>query len=151
MDTIFDIDGTLLDIQHRVKFVRDQPKDWKTFRDPELKKNDKPIRPVIFILNATLLAGFRVVIASGRLKSEEEDTRKQLRLWIPDIDSLPFYMRSDSDYRPDDEVKKGMLIKMREDGYNPSMVFDDRPSVVRMWRAEGLVVADVGNPDLGEF
>ena len=37
-----------------------------------------------------------------------------------------------------------MLDQMRRDGYDPVMAFDDRPSVVRMWREQGLVVADVG-------
>ena len=34
---------------------------------------------------------------------------------------------------------------MLADGYEPSMVFDDRPSVIRMWRELGrLTVIDVG-------
>ena len=32
MDVIFDIDGTLLDISHRLKFIQQKPKDWKAFR-----------------------------------------------------------------------------------------------------------------------
>ena len=151
MDVIFDIDGTLLNIQHRVKFVRDQPKDWKAFRDPNQKRWDEPILPVMFVLNSLLMADHRVILASGRLKSEKEDTINQLKIHIPDVADLPIYMRSDSDYRPDDIVKKDMLTKMRKDGYAPSMVFDDRPSVVRMWREKGLVVADVGDQKLGEF
>ena len=30
---IFDIDGTLLDISHRLKHIKKTPKDWKAFRD----------------------------------------------------------------------------------------------------------------------
>ena len=33
---------------------------------------------------------------------------------------------------------------MRDDGYNPIMAFDDRPNVIRMWREQGLMVADIG-------
>jgi hypothetical protein len=29
--------------------------------------------------------------------------------------------------------------------FNPVMAFDDRPAVVRMWKENGLIVADVGN------
>ena len=30
-DIIFDVDGTLMDIEHRKHFVQDKPKDWKQF------------------------------------------------------------------------------------------------------------------------
>jgi len=36
-----------------------------------------------------------------------------------------------------------MLIKMRRDGYDPTIVFEDRKSVVDMWRAKGLFVFQV--------
>ena len=58
------------------------------------------------------------------------------------------YMRSDSDYRPDHEVKSQMLDKMRKEGFNPTMAFDDRQQVVDMWRERGLTVAQV---DKGDF
>ena len=54
------------------------------------------------------------------------------------------YFRSNKDFREDIEVKSDMLNKMRKHGYDPVMAFDDRPSVIRMWRERGLVVADVG-------
>jgi hypothetical protein len=33
---------------------------------------------------------------------------------------------------------------MVADGYKPEMVFDDRPSVIHMWRELGLKTIDVG-------
>ena len=57
------------------------------------------------------------------------------------------YMRSDKDFRPDDEVKSQMLDKMIEDGFNPTMAFDDRQRVVDMWRDRGLTVAQVAPGD----
>ena len=56
-------------------------------------------------------------------------------------------MRSDTDYRPDDELKEGYLEKMRRDGYNPTMAFDDRQSVVDMFRSKGLTVFQVAEGD----
>ena len=39
-----------------------------------------------------------------------------------------------------------MYEQMLVDGYKPKLVFDDRPSVLRMWREiEGLQVVDVGH------
>ena len=52
MDVIFDIDGTLVDISHRLKLIKSSPKDWKAFRDPLKKRWDEPITPVIDILLA---------------------------------------------------------------------------------------------------
>jgi hypothetical protein len=69
MDYIFDIDGTLLDITHRLEFIESTPrgkKDYVRFRDPELKKSDKPILPVIYIMNALHYEGHQIIIATGR-------------------------------------------------------------------------------------
>jgi hypothetical protein len=54
-------------------------------------------------------------------------------------------MRKDKDYRPDTKVKAEMLETLRNQGFNPVMAFDDRPSVIRMWKEHGLTVADVGD------
>ena len=43
-------------------------------------------------------------------------------------------LRSDKDFRPDHFVKKDMLDQFRAEGWNPTLVFDDRSSVVQMWR-----------------
>ena len=56
----------------------------------------------------------------------------------------PFYMRQEGDYRKDTIIKSEMLDKMRKDGYNPILAFDDRPAIVQMWRDRDLKVADVG-------
>ena len=151
MDQLFDVDGTLLDITHRLKFLREKPKSWKKFRDPKQKRWDEPIRPVIEIMKALRLAGHTSIIVSARIKDEEEVTRDTLREWVPDIDDIPMYLRSDKDYRKDAVVKAMLLDKIRNDGYNPVMVFDDRPQVINMWHETGLKVADVRDPSKGDF
>jgi hypothetical protein len=108
---------------------------------------------MIDLFNALYYGGHTVILASGRTKDEEMDTRKTLERWIPYITEtddphadymVPGYFRSISDYREDSIVKQGYLTTMREDGYHPSLVFDDRPAVIRMWREQGIKVADVG-------
>ena len=156
MDVIFDVDGTLLDITHRLHFLnlnkmmsnseRARPsgsKNWEAFRDPKLKELDEPIKPIVDVLLA-MHADHQIIISSGRTESEEADTKSSLRKVIPFIDDLPFYMRSEKDYRPDTHMKLTALGKMRADGYNPIIAFDDRPNVIRMWREQGLMVADIG-------
>ena len=164
MDIIFDIDGTVLDISHRLRFIKQKPKDWKSFRDPKQKRWDEPRIEIINIGSALQRdSSTRLIFASGRSESERLDTIRSLSRWflldgwqkIKDEDlgeiasswnfpTLPLYMRQENDYRKDTIVKAEMLQQMRRDGYNPVMAFDDRPSVVRMWREQGLTVADVG-------
>ena len=163
MDVIFDIDGTLLDISHRLKHIKKTPKDWKAFRDPKEKVHDEPIMPVINIARAFLYnhPRDRIIFASGRSEEERADTVASLSDWfllagwhnvVDDWDIIepyptsPFYMRAEKDYRKDTIVKREMYEQMLKDGYKPELVFDDRPSVLRMWREiEGLKVVDVGH------
>ena len=143
MDVIFDIDGTLLDISHRLHLVRKKPPDWKEFRNPAQKRWDEPRLPVIKVAVALQEAGHGVLLFTARMESERADTLQSLSRFF---DPMPFLcMRKDEDYRPDTEVKAEMLELLRNQGFNPVMVFDDRPSVIRMWKENGLTVADVGN------
>ena len=66
MDIIFDVDGTLLDIEHRLKFIKKSPKDWEAFRDPKQKRWDEPIRPMLDLFAALYFSGNNVILASGR-------------------------------------------------------------------------------------
>ena len=143
MDIIFDIDGTLMDISHRKKYVTQRPKDWSKFR--EETSNDTPNQDVFAIAKALQKAGHNILIASGRNKSQRAVTLKQLMKEKLVFRALE--LRSDTDYRPDTEVKSGMLDKFRKQGFNPELVFDDRSSVVDMWRQRGLRAVQVAPGD----
>lgn len=143
MDIIFDIDGTLMDIEHRKKFVEQKPKDWNSFRD--LTSEDTPNLDVFAVAIALQKDGNRILVASGRNKSQRAITLKQLMGQGLVFQEL--YLRSDNDYRPDYELKSEMLDKMLEAGYNPTLVFDDRSSVVNMWRSRGLRAVQVAPGD----
>ena len=85
MDVIFDIDGTLLDIGHRLRHIKKTPKDWKAFRDPKQKRWDEPIMPIIRIATALMHAPYpknRIIFASGRSESERADTVRSLSRWF---------------------------------------------------------------------
>ena len=58
MDIIFDIDGTLMDISHRKKFVEQRPKDWDKFR--EGTKDDVPNLDVFAIAIALQKQGHNI-------------------------------------------------------------------------------------------
>ena len=56
-------------------------------------------------------------------------------------------MRRVGDYRPDVEIKKEMLDRIRKGGFRPCIAIDDRDCVVAMWRAEGLTCLQVAPGD----
>jgi phosphoglycolate phosphatase-like HAD superfamily hydrolase len=141
MLVVFDIDGTLADIEHRLDYVRSKPKNWKAF-DAGIP-NDKVNEPVAEVFDAMIMGGHTVILASGRSERTRIATQDWLRKnGFSSYDKL--YMRPADDYRGDDIVKREILDEMtRAWGRKPDMVFDDRPRVVRMWRDAGIFVFNV--------
>jgi hypothetical protein len=142
MIVLFDLDGTLADISHRRHFVEKADKtdaDWRAFYAACV--DDKVNWPVATMWHA-LNHGQRWIV-SGRSREVEVETYR----WLHQHQIFPdrVLMRADGDHQPDVKLKKGWL----DDGTIPRAkvlcVFDDRPSVIRMWRSEGLFVFDCGN------
>ena len=142
MLVVFDIDGTLANIEHRLDYVRSKPKNWKAF-DAGIP-NDKVNMPVAKVFYAMAAEGNTIVLASGR----NERTREATEKWLYENSFFGFdiklYMRKADDFRNDSIVKREMLDEIIADyGKKPDMVFDDRPRVVNMWRDAGIFVFDV--------
>lgn len=127
---IFDIDGTLADLSHRLHFL--EKGDWKGFFAEADK--DSPITEVIE-MNNVLASNFEIVIVSGRCSS----IRKETRDWLYDngVVCNELFMREEGDHRPDHIVKEEILHKIQRK-YVVKYVFDDRQSVVDMWRRNGI-------------
>jgi predicted kinase len=131
---IFDIDGTLADVEHRRQFL---PHWGKFFAAQHL---DTPIEAVAWLartLWSNTGAEPAVIIVSARPADYEDVTREWLRKHEIFFDKL--YMRPTGDYRKDSIVKREILQEILDDGYEPFLVIDDRPEVVDMWREYGLV------------
>lgn len=143
MLVIFDIDGTLANIEHRLGYVRSQPKNWAAF-DAGIP-NDKVNEPVARVFHSLHNGENTIIFASGRSERSRQATVDWLRankMWFGSYSRL--YMRKADDFRPDDVVKREILDQIIADyGRKPDMVFDDRPRVVRMWRDNGIFVFDV--------
>ena len=143
---IFDIDGTLADVTDRRHHVTGGRKDWGKFFDEMV--NDPPLADVCLL--AELLGTHPQVIEgttalflfSGRPETHRKETEDWLRIHVPTYfrQAVALLMRGEGDYRPDTEVKREMLHGIQGQGYNARLVVDDRPSVVAMWKAEGLTV-----------
>lgn len=140
---ICDIDGTIADLSHRRKWIEDKPKNWAAF---EANMHlDKPIEHTIALVKMLKEQGLTLIMCSGR----GEQNRQVTEDWLKDngIDYEKLYMRKKKDYRADDIIKEELLDKIIGDGYNPTLVFDDRNRVVEMWRRRGLTCIQVAEGD----
>ena len=158
MDTIiFDIDGTLADVEHRRHFVSGGKRDWDSFFNEMV--NDPPLVDVCLL--AELLGdhplvnqgAIKLFLLSGRPETHRKETEEWLKIHVNSYfrNAEALMMRAAGDYRPDTEVKREFLRDIQAMGHEVRLVVDDRPSVVAMWKAEGLTVLahDSGEWDTG--
>lgn len=155
---VFDLDGTLADCSHRLKYINGKHPDWRAFFAHCLE--DKPIETVcewarmVGTTVATtepltgkvtdVFPGYRLVIVSGRSSECREDTER----WLAE-NNIPYselHMRVEGDYRADDIVKEEILHNQLA-GMDIAFVVDDRTRVVEMWRRNGLTCYQVADGD----
>lgn len=141
---IFDVDGTIADVEHRRHFVSQKPADWKSFR--EQTKFDTPVQWVCDIAKRFIAQGDNVAFFSARNESERSITEAQINEWIGK-GHQGLFLRPDGDFRRDDEFKSDLANKFEEVGGKIDIVFDDRNQVVDMWRARGTTVVQVADGD----
>lgn len=141
---IFDLDGTLALIDHRRHLVESTPKQWRAFYAACPK--DLPNAAVIRTANALYLAGADVWVWSGRSDEVKLETEEWLRANFPAHAVLQ--MRDARDHQPDVKLKRLWLQQMApHDRARLVAVFDDRASVVEMWRSEGVACFQVAPGD----
>jgi len=145
---ICDIDGTIADVRHRLHYIQNPDgtkkakPDWAAFHAACV--DDPPFEDVIEVVDA-LSAGScgcgstskDLHFLSGRNEVAREITRKWLEKRSWGWRDQPLHMRKANDRRPDHIIKLEMV---RELGLTPDKVlciFDDRQSVVDMWRENG--------------
>ena len=161
---IFDLDGTLADIDaRRKKSLKSNGKmDWDIFFDASNISLDLPNEPVIKMAQLFAEDGFNIVIFSGRNDRSFHTTKSWLSRHRVPFDLLvmrPDKFQKDSwpiadgnpatkemRWMPDEILKKEMLdtfINMDE----VFLVVDDRDKVVKMWRDLGLNTFQVAPGD----
>jgi phosphoserine phosphatase len=140
---VFDIDGTLANIEHRRSFVASKPKNWKAFVAgiPQ----DTPHEDIVFLAQTFFAQGNKVILCSGRGEESRAVTEQQMKDF--DVDFNALYMRSKGDHRQDNIVKVELLAEIRRDFGEPFLWFDDRQQVVDAIRAEGVRVLQVAPGD----
>lgn len=132
---ITDLDGTLSIASNR------------RYSEFERVITDTPDPIVREVLHGLTQANNAVLIAmTGR--PDVGNCREDSRRWIEDIAQLPLellLMRKPEDYSPDALVKQRLFHEYVLGLYSIDLVLEDKPSVVRMWRGEGLRCFEVAD------
>jgi phosphoglycolate phosphatase-like HAD superfamily hydrolase len=131
---VFDVDGVVADVRHRLRHVEKRPKNWAAFfaaahRDPAL-------RPGVELVHEYAEA-HELVWLTGR----PERLRTVTERWFEEHD-LPagrLLMRPDHDRRPAKDYKAFRVRRLAAEG-TVAMVVDDDPEVVRRLEREGFPV-----------
>jgi hypothetical protein len=134
---VFDIDGVVADVRHRLHLLERRPKDWPAFfaaaaEDPGLEEGINRVRAAV--------ARYEVVWLTGRPNSLRAVTRR----WLADHE-LPvteLIMRSQRDFRPAPVLKLSELTKLR--ARQVELFVDDDAKVVAAAAEAGFpaVLAD---------
>jgi len=162
---IFDIDGTLADIEHRRHFVTGKKKDFDAFNAAMV--NDTPNQPIVDLLWMCESDAKQIIFCTGRMEQFREVTRNFLldKCWYSaaynelfDEDNwytresieahLDTYLMMRPDNRrhdPDKDIKQDMLNEILNtvDKSNILYAVDDRQRVVDMWRSNGITCLQV--------
>lgn len=157
MIAVFDLDGTLADIAHRLHFVdagSGRRKNWRAFFAACVE--DTPVEPIVAIARrlrgdahadpgdpGTVDRAFEIWIATGR----SDEVRQQTVDWLARHDTPcdRLIMRAAGDFTPDHVLKERWLLEGTLPRERIAVVFDDRARVVRMWRAQGLTCLQVAD------
>jgi hydroxymethylpyrimidine pyrophosphatase-like HAD family hydrolase len=117
---LVDVDGTLALRKNR------NPFDWG------LIHTDQPNLPVVKCIRALSNHGLDIAYVTGREEFLRESTMEWLRQHVGVNGQL--IMRETGDHRPDVVIKAEFIENGAIDPEQVFLVFDDRDSVVKMWR-----------------
>ena len=139
---IFDVDGTLANVDPYLHLVRGSNRDYDAFHKASI--DALPNMEVVEMLNDAVADKFAVLIVTSR----KEKYRGLTSLWLErnNLRSHALFMRADDDNRPDYEAKKDMLDKITEH-WDVFHAVDDNPNVIRLWEDHGIPTTKIGTWD----
>lgn len=142
---LFDIDGTLANIEHRRIYLDQERPDWAKFNAG--MGDDTPNQAVVNLYNILWQSDvYEIIIVTGR----NEQFRKVTETWFA-WNEIPFQrilMRPDRDNRADYIIKEEILDMLLSEGKEIAFTVDDRQQVVDMWRRRGITCLQC---DKGDF
>lgn len=131
---IFDIDGTIADLQHRMHMFKGRGKtDWEVFVGE--CHNDVPIKWSIRLLTTLHNSGFNIALVTSRSDIHREKTVNWLEKYNVPYQNL--YMRCRGDLRHTTEVKRE-IFETFFDADSVEFAIDDDLNVVALYRELGI-------------
>ncbi len=139
---IYDVDGTLANVDPYLHYVRGSNRDYDAFHESSL--NALPNMEVLEMLNNSVSDGHSILVVTSR----KEKYRGLTSMWLAknNIRSHGLFMRADDDNRPDYEAKKDILDKISK-LWNITHAVDDNPNVIRLWEDHGISTTKIGTWD----
>lgn len=131
---VFDVDGVLADVSHRVHHLQQRPPDWDRFFQDA--RHD-PVLPQGVELLREAAGDCDVLYLTGRPERLRTDTLAWAR--AHDLPEGELVMRGDRDRRPAALAKPGWLADASR-GRVVAVVVDDDPGVCAAYRASGWPV-----------
>ncbi len=131
---VFDIDGVLADVRHRLRFVERRPKDWDAFFDAA--RDDPPLAKGVALAQESA-KDCEVVYVTGRPERCRADTLEWFaRHGLPEGQ---LSMRRGRDFRPARVAKLELLRRLAGDR-TVAVVVDDDEQVCDAYEAAGYRV-----------
>lgn len=138
---IFDMDGTLCDVEPIRHYVTGPRRDFTAFHNASLFC--RPIFPVAVAAREYARdPSIAVIIVTARDERFERPTRDWLTKHGIEFDAI--FMRPSGDQRHDTVVKQEIHDRIVVSGYRPRIAFDDRDDIIRVWESNGIATVKVG-------
>jgi hypothetical protein len=144
---VVDIDGTLSRPGERLKYIKQEPKDWDAFYNDCF--DDEPVGNIISLVHC-IAQRYAIVFCTGRRSSVRDKTVAWLEKHLSISFLIPEYsllMRPANDTRHDTDVKPELLEVA---GYSPdkvAFILEDRSSMCKKWRELGYTCLQVADGD----
>lgn len=139
---IFDVDGTLANVDPYLHHVRGSNRDYDAFHEASI--DALPNVEVVEMLNNAVADQHAILVVTSR----KDKWRGLTSMWLAknNLRSHALFMRADEDNRPDYEVKKDILHKINNH-WKVLHAVDDNPSVLQLWQEHGIPTTKIGTWD----
>ena len=139
---IFDVDGTLANVDPFLPLIRNGNKDYDSFH--LLSIDAIPNFDVVQMLNNAYSDNNAIIIVTSR----KEKWRALTSLWLKNnnISSDALFMRLDNDDRSHYDIKKDILDRISQ-MWDVVHAVDDHPDIIRLWEENGISTTKIGTWD----
>lgn len=136
---IFDVDGTIADLSHRLHYIRNDEGVRRFDKFYNACALDTPFSHICHLASEFMRnTNYETIFLTGRPSEHSRATWD----WITQYIGKPKYLfsRESEDYREDSIIKEEILRKLQKAGANVICTFDDRLQVIRMWERNSIPV-----------